>query len=131
MSTRKDQGLGAMMRGGMIAAVVALLGSAALAQDPVERAGYFEVRSASTELVGGVPGRCPDHRATDRRRSDHHRGRCRGDRELGGRQPEDHESMVEGDAPETGDQLVGRDGIALGMMNTGNPTNGPTATLGD
>ena len=38
----------------MIAAGIALLGGVALAQDPVERAGYFEVRSASTELVGGV-----------------------------------------------------------------------------
>jgi hypothetical protein len=54
MSTKKDQGLGVMIRGGMIAAAVVLLGSGALAQDPVERAGYFEVRSASTELVGGV-----------------------------------------------------------------------------
>ena len=38
----------------MLAATVVLLASAALAQDPVERAGYFEVRSASTELIGGV-----------------------------------------------------------------------------
>jgi hypothetical protein len=54
MSTKRDQGLGVTMRGGMIAAALVLLGSGALAQDPVERAGYFEVRSASTELVGGV-----------------------------------------------------------------------------
>jgi hypothetical protein len=54
MSTKKDQGLGVMIRGGMIAAAVVLLGSGALAQNPVERVGYFEVRSASTELVGGV-----------------------------------------------------------------------------
>ena len=54
MSTKKDQGLGVMIRGGMIAAAVVLLGSGALAQDPAERAGYFEVRSASTELGGGV-----------------------------------------------------------------------------
>jgi hypothetical protein len=54
MSTRKDQGLGGMIRGGMIAAALVLFGGVALAQDPVERAGYFEVRSASTELVGGV-----------------------------------------------------------------------------
>jgi hypothetical protein len=38
----------------MLAAAAVLLAGAALAQDPVERAGYFEVRSASTELVGGV-----------------------------------------------------------------------------
>jgi hypothetical protein len=54
MSITQDQGLGGMIRGGIIAAAVVLLGSTALAQDPVERAGYFEVRSASTELVGGV-----------------------------------------------------------------------------
>src|SRR5210317_103456 len=54
MSTKKDQGLGGILRGGIIAAVIVLLGSAALAQDPVERAGYFEVRSASTELINGV-----------------------------------------------------------------------------
>jgi hypothetical protein len=54
MSTKKDEGLGGILRGGIIAAVVVLLGSAALAQDPVERAGYFEVRSASTELINGV-----------------------------------------------------------------------------
>ena len=54
MLTKKDQGLGRMIRGGMLAAVAVLLGGVALAQDPVERAGYFEVRSATTELVGGV-----------------------------------------------------------------------------
>ena len=54
MSTRTDQGLGGLIRGGMIAAAVVLLGTAALAQEPLERAGYFEVRSASTELIGGV-----------------------------------------------------------------------------
>ena len=54
MSIIKDQGPGGMIRGAMIAALVVLLGGAALAQDAVERAGYFEVRSASTELVGGV-----------------------------------------------------------------------------
>ena len=54
MSTKKDEGLGGILCGGIIAAVVVLLGSAALAQDPVERAGYFEVRSASTELINGV-----------------------------------------------------------------------------
>ena len=46
--------MGGMIRGGMLAAAAVLLAGAALAQDPVERAGYFEVRSASTELVGGV-----------------------------------------------------------------------------
>ena len=54
MSTRKDQGLGRMIRGGVFAATVVLLAGVALAQDPPERVGYFEVRSASTELVGGV-----------------------------------------------------------------------------
>ncbi len=54
MSTKTDEGLGGMIRGGMIAAAFILLGSLAVAQDPIERAGYFEVRSASTELVGGV-----------------------------------------------------------------------------
>jgi hypothetical protein len=54
MSRITDQGLGRLIRGGAIAAAVVLLGAAALAQEPVERAGYFEVRSASTELVGGV-----------------------------------------------------------------------------
>ena len=46
--------LGGTLRGAMVAASAVLLGSVALAQDPVERAGYFEVRSASTELEGGV-----------------------------------------------------------------------------
>jgi hypothetical protein len=54
MSRTTDQCPGAILRGGIAAVAVILLGSAALAQDPVERAGYFEVRSASTELVGGV-----------------------------------------------------------------------------
>ena len=54
MSTPRNQTLGGTIRGALIAAGIVLLGSVALAQDPVERAGYFEVRSASTELVGGV-----------------------------------------------------------------------------
>ena len=54
MSKITEQGLGGLIRGGVIAAAVVLLGTTALAQEPVERAGYFEVRSASTELVGGV-----------------------------------------------------------------------------
>jgi hypothetical protein len=54
MSKIADQGLGGLIRGGVIVAAVLLLGTAALAQEPVERAGYFEVRSASTELIGGV-----------------------------------------------------------------------------
>ena len=54
MSTPGSHCLGKTIRGVMIAAGMALLGSGALAQDPVERAGYFEVRSAATELVGGV-----------------------------------------------------------------------------
>jgi hypothetical protein len=54
MSRTTDQGLGALLRGAAIAVAVAWFGTTALAQEPVERAGYFEVRSASTELVGGV-----------------------------------------------------------------------------
>jgi hypothetical protein len=54
MSTPRDQGLGGTIRSAIIGAAVVLLGGVALAQDPVERVGYFEVRSASTELVGGV-----------------------------------------------------------------------------
>lgn len=54
MSTTRDQGLGGTIRSVTIGAVAMLLGGVALAQDPVERVGYFEVRSASTELVGGV-----------------------------------------------------------------------------
>ena len=37
-----------------VVASLCLLASFAWAQDEVERAGYFEVRSASTRLVGGV-----------------------------------------------------------------------------
>ena len=54
MSITRDQGLGGTIRRVFVGAAVMLLGGIALAQDPVERAGYFEVRSASTELVGGV-----------------------------------------------------------------------------
>ena len=54
MSTPREHGLDGTIRGALIAACILLLGGAALAQDPVERAGYFEVRSASTELSGGV-----------------------------------------------------------------------------
>ncbi len=54
MSTLRDQGLGGTIRSALIGAAVVLLSGAALAQNAVERAGYFEVRSASTELVGGV-----------------------------------------------------------------------------
>ena len=54
MSTPGIQRLGGAIRGTIVAAGLVLLGSVALAQDPVERAGYFEVRSAATELVGGV-----------------------------------------------------------------------------
>ena len=54
MSTSKDQWLGGTIRSAIIGALLMLLGTAALAQQPVERAGYFEVRSASTELVDGV-----------------------------------------------------------------------------
>jgi hypothetical protein len=54
MSTSRDQRLGGTIRSAIIGALLMLLGAAALAQQPVERAGYFEVRSASTELVDGV-----------------------------------------------------------------------------
>lgn len=54
MSIPRNLRLGGTIRCALIAAGIALLGGVALAQDPVERAGYFEVRSASTELVGGV-----------------------------------------------------------------------------
>ena len=54
MSTPGIDWLGGTLRGVMVAACSVLLGSGALAQDPVERAGYFEVRSASTELESGV-----------------------------------------------------------------------------
>jgi hypothetical protein len=54
MSTTGILGLGGTIRGALIAAGVLLLGGVALAQDPVERIGYFEVRTASTGLVGGV-----------------------------------------------------------------------------
>lgn len=54
MSTPTNLGLGGMIRGVIIAAGVLLLGSGALAQDRIERIGYFEVRSASTALDGGV-----------------------------------------------------------------------------
>ena len=54
MSTKRDQWLGGTLRGALTGAAMVLLSAAALAQNAVERAGYFEVRSASTELVGGV-----------------------------------------------------------------------------
>ena len=54
MTTSRLQLLVGTVRSAIVVAGIVLLGSAALAQDPVERAGYFEVRSASTELVGGV-----------------------------------------------------------------------------
>jgi len=38
----------------MIVAAAFVLTGIVLAQEPVERAGYFEVRSASTQLIGGV-----------------------------------------------------------------------------
>jgi hypothetical protein len=54
MSITGNQGLGGTLRSALVAAGIAVLGGVALAQDPIERVGYFEVRSASTELVGGV-----------------------------------------------------------------------------
>ena len=54
MSTTRDQGLCGTIRSTLIGAAVVLLTGVAVAQNAGERAGYFEVRSASTELVGGV-----------------------------------------------------------------------------
>ena len=54
MSISRDQELGGTIQSAIIGVLLTLLGGVALAQAPVERAGYFEVRSASTELVDGV-----------------------------------------------------------------------------
>jgi len=54
MAPGSEQGVGRLVRRGVIVAAAFVLTSIVLAQEPVERAGYFEVRSASTQLVGGV-----------------------------------------------------------------------------
>ena len=54
MSRATVQSYGRHVRGFALAIAAALLVSAAGAQDAVEREGYFEVRSASTEVVDGV-----------------------------------------------------------------------------
>ncbi len=47
---RRTQGAGRAV----VAILVLLFASSSIAQDPVVREGYFEVRSASTQLVNGV-----------------------------------------------------------------------------
>lgn len=54
MSRTTIQGVGRLIRRSMIAIAATALVSAGFAQDPVPREGYFEVRSASTTLLGGV-----------------------------------------------------------------------------
>jgi len=54
MAPGSEQGVGRLARRGMIVAAAFVLTGIVLAQEPVERAGYFEVRSASTQLIGGV-----------------------------------------------------------------------------
>ena len=54
MSDATVHGVGRHLRRSMLAIAALLLGGTALAQDPVEREGYFEVRSAASRLNGGV-----------------------------------------------------------------------------
>jgi len=54
MAPGLEQGVGRLVRRGIIVAAALVLTGIVLAQEPVERAGYFEVRSASTQLIGGV-----------------------------------------------------------------------------
>ena len=54
MSRAIVQGNGRNFRRGALAVAAVLLVGAAAAQGPVEREGYFEVRSASTRLNNGV-----------------------------------------------------------------------------
>jgi hypothetical protein len=54
MSRATDHCFGRYICRGALAVAAALLVGAAAAQDPVEREGYFEVRSASTRLNNGV-----------------------------------------------------------------------------
>ena len=54
MITTRAQGPQRAFVRSMLAITALSIASVVFAQDPVEREGYFEVRSASTELVGGV-----------------------------------------------------------------------------
>lgn len=54
MSRAKVQGVGRHICRSMVAIAALLLMGGVSAQDPVEREGYFEVRSATTRLTGGV-----------------------------------------------------------------------------
>jgi hypothetical protein len=54
MSQTTIQGVGRFIRRSLIATAAVALVSVGFAQDPVPREGYFEVRSASTALQGGV-----------------------------------------------------------------------------
>jgi hypothetical protein len=54
MSRATVQSYGRYVRGIALTFAVALMAGTAGAQDPVEREGYFEVRSASTRLINGV-----------------------------------------------------------------------------
>ena len=54
MITTRAQGPKRAFIRSMLTITALSIASVVFAQDPVEREGYFEVRSASTELVGGV-----------------------------------------------------------------------------
>lgn len=54
MSRETVQGVGRQICRSMVAIAALLLMGSVSAQDPVEREGYFEVRSATTRLTGGV-----------------------------------------------------------------------------
>ena len=54
MSRATIQSVGRHFCRSMVAIAALLLASVVMAQDPVEREGYFEVRSASTNLTSGV-----------------------------------------------------------------------------
>ena len=54
MSRATVQGVGRQFCRSMVAIAALLLMGGVSAQDPVEREGYFEVRSATTNLTGGV-----------------------------------------------------------------------------
>jgi len=54
MSVATVQGVGRHVCRSMVAIAAFLLVGAVMAQDPVEREGYFEVRSAASRLNGGV-----------------------------------------------------------------------------
>ena len=54
MSDATVHGVGRHLRRSMLAIAALLLVGVVMAQDPVEREGYFEVRSAASRLNGGV-----------------------------------------------------------------------------